>query len=215
MAEVLRFIVVPLAIPIITAIVGGFSLMLKDYRKARNAEHRSKERLESAKLEVEFIRQWLQAKQLLGSLEDAGQAAQEWLDNCYKSVEGHELREAEVTRRPEVKMATLRRLLLIGALRSPMARFLRVLYWIFLLLFNLFITYALIEVFAGVKDAEYGVLAAFLFFGGPAFLFAVMSRGAENSYNSKVSAEESPLRWPTPDSPGSSGSAQKRPKGGR
>lgn len=56
MAEVLRFVVVPLAVPIITAIVGAFSLMMKDYRKARNVEHKSRERLESATLEVAFIR---------------------------------------------------------------------------------------------------------------------------------------------------------------
>lgn len=146
---------------------------------------------------------------MLDSLADSDQWAQEWLHNCYESVKGRELLEAEANRRPKFKWVTSKRLLLIGAPRSPMARFWRVLYWIFLLLFNLFLTYSVVEIFAGVKDAGYALFGAFLFFGGPAFLFAVISRGAENSHKSKANTDESPHPWSGPHTPGSSGSTQK------
>jgi hypothetical protein len=193
MTEVLRFIVVPLAVPIITAIIGAFSLMLKDYRKARNAEHRSKERLESTTLEVDFIRQWLQAKQLLGSLKDTDQATQEWLDACYESVKGNGLREAQSNRQPRAKMAILRRLLLIGHLHSPGALFYRALYWLSLLMLNLFATGGLIQIFAGVKGGVDLFLGSLLIFGVPAFLFAVLCRVAEKSYESSMRTP--PPRW--------------------
>ncbi|MEV7816266.1 hypothetical protein AB0P05_37140 [Streptomyces flaveolus] len=198
-SEALRFIIVPLAVPVVTALAGGLGLIWRDYRNERDYEHRSKERLEIATRQVDFITQWLQTKQLAGSLEDA--TAQNWLEKCYESAAGQGSGE------PEVRAVTLRRIFLIGHLTSTFAQLSRFLYWLSLLLLNVFIVLSVWDIFAGFKDAGYELLLTLTIGGGACFLFASLCRRVEDSY--RRSGGNVPPPWLSRDSLRSSENAQR------
>ncbi|MEV7511330.1 hypothetical protein AB0O57_25580 [Streptomyces sp. NPDC091201] len=123
----------PFLVPVISGLVGGASLLIRDRREARSADHHYRRRLEKAQLEIQFLNGWIQAKQLAPT--DAQEPDPEpgrWLDECYASVRRAQAESGD--RRPTGPVS-LRRLLLLGELSGP-ARSVRVAYWISLVLFN-------------------------------------------------------------------------------
>ncbi|MFE2329059.1 hypothetical protein ACFXD5_35030 [Streptomyces sp. NPDC059385] len=123
----------PFFVPVVTGLVGGISLLIRDRREARSSDHHYRRRLEKAQLEIQFLSGWIQAKELAPTDApapdpDPGQ----WLDECYASVR----RAKEDTGgRHRTGPVTLRRLLLLGEVSGP-AKTVRVVYWISLALFN-------------------------------------------------------------------------------
>lgn len=129
----------PFFVPVITGLVGGISIVIRDRREARSADHHYRRRLEKAQMEVQFIISWIEAKKLAPTADPTADAAPtadpgpgSWLDECYASVRRFEA----ATNRQDGGPGRLRRLLLIRPLGSGPARSLRVLYWAALLAFN-------------------------------------------------------------------------------
>ncbi|MFJ3519089.1 hypothetical protein [Streptomyces sp. NPDC090131] len=137
----------PFLVPVVTGVVGGISLLVRDRREARSSDHHYRRRLEKAQLEIQFLNGWIQAKQLAPTDSpppdpDPGR----WLDECYASV----LRaKADTGNRHRTGPVTLRRLLLLGELSGP-ARAVRVFYWISLALFNAALAWCVNLLVAGV-----------------------------------------------------------------
>ncbi|MFJ4866468.1 hypothetical protein [Streptomyces sp. NPDC088748] len=130
-------VLVPVAVPVITGLVAGAGLMIKDRRAARSADHRYRHQLEKARLEVQFIHSWIQAKKEIGLTDDSRPNPSEWLDLCYESVRTF---EAELPARRHESSTILRRLLLLRGL-SQRARTVRTLYWLAILAFNAALIY--------------------------------------------------------------------------
>ncbi|MFB7783503.1 hypothetical protein ACFY0N_11105 [Streptomyces vinaceus] len=121
----------PFFVPVITGLVGAISLVLRDRRDARSADHHYRRRLEKAHLEVQFITGWIEAKKLAPTAAPDPEPGH-WLDECYESVRGFE----EAARRPRGGPGRLRRLLLLRPLDGGPAQAVRALYWLALLAFN-------------------------------------------------------------------------------
>ncbi|MFJ3728698.1 hypothetical protein ACIPYQ_39865 [Streptomyces sp. NPDC090045] len=130
-------VLVPMAVPVITGLVAGAGLVIKDRRAAKSADHRYQHQLEKARLEVRFIHSWIQAKKEIGLTDDSRQNPSEWLDLCYESVRTF---EAELPDRRRETSTVLRRLLLLRALPQR-ARTVRSLYWLAILVFNAALIY--------------------------------------------------------------------------
>ncbi|MGW6983644.1 hypothetical protein ACWGE1_30085 [Streptomyces sp. NPDC054932] len=123
----------PFFVPVVTGLVGGISLLIRDRREASSTDHHYRRRLEKAQLEVQFLTGWIQAKQLAPTDSPAPDPEPgRWLDECYASVRRA---KAETGGRHRTGPVSLRRLLLLGHLSGP-ARSMRVAYWISLVLFN-------------------------------------------------------------------------------
>ncbi|KJK48436.1 hypothetical protein [Streptomyces sp. NRRL F-4428] len=127
----------PFLVPVVSGLVGGASLLIRDHREARSADHHYRRRLEKAQLEVQFITGWIQAKELAPADGPSGvpvpdPAPARWLDDIYASVRRA---RADTGGRHRTGPVSLRRLLLLGELTGP-AKSMRVAYWIALLLFN-------------------------------------------------------------------------------
>ncbi|MFF3018932.1 hypothetical protein [Streptomyces sp. NPDC057939] len=130
----------PFLVPVVTGLVGGISLIIRDRRDSRSADHHYRKRLERAQLEVQFITGWIEAKKLApttatsdpGPDPEPGLEPGRWLDDCYASVRGFEV----ASRHQRGGPGRLRRLLLLRPLRGRPAQALQVLYWISLLIFN-------------------------------------------------------------------------------
>lgn len=120
-----------LAVPILTAALGGLGLMVKDARRKKDLEHRCKTRLEMAALEVQFLTNWMQVRKPLGDSSGAIQEAEAWLDRCYRSADAV-IRDA--AQRPQ--LSRLRRVLLLQPLEGRTAQTLRICYWGAFLLLN-------------------------------------------------------------------------------
>ncbi|MFD6229652.1 hypothetical protein ACFWFZ_22680 [Streptomyces sp. NPDC060232] len=123
----------PFFVPVVSGLVGGASLLIRDHREARSADHHYRRRLEKAQLEIQFITGWIQAKELAptdGPAPDPDPGR--WLDDLYASVRRA---RADTGGRHRTGPVSLRRLLLLGELTGP-ARSMRVAYWIALVLFN-------------------------------------------------------------------------------
>ncbi|WP_405941346.1 hypothetical protein [Streptomyces sp. NBC_00207] len=123
----------PFFVPVVSGLVGGASLLIRDRREARSSDHHYRRRLEKAQLEIQFLSGWIQAKQLAPT--DAPTPDPEpgrWLDECYASVRRA---KADTGGRHRTGPVSLRRLLLLGEVSGP-ARSMRVVYWISLVLFN-------------------------------------------------------------------------------
>ncbi|MFF4099113.1 hypothetical protein [Streptomyces sp. NPDC001903] len=121
----------PFFVPVITGLVGGVSLVLRDRREARSADHHYRKRLEKAQLEVQFITGWIEAKKLAPSGAPDPEPGH-WLDECYASVRSFEA----AARRRSGGPGRLRRLLLLRTLHGAPAKAVRILYWLALLAFN-------------------------------------------------------------------------------
>ncbi|MFJ8013529.1 hypothetical protein [Streptomyces sp. NPDC096339] len=123
----------PFFVPVVTGLVGGISLLIRDRREARTSDHHYRRRLEKAQLEIQFLNGWIQAKELAPTDSPAPDPEPgQWLDECYASVR----RAKENTGgRHRTGPVSLRRLLLLGELSGP-AKNMRVVYWISLILFN-------------------------------------------------------------------------------
>ncbi|MER6450628.1 hypothetical protein [Streptomyces venezuelae] len=123
----------PFLVPVVTGLVGGISLLIRDRREARSTDHHYRRRLEKAQLEIQFLSGWIQAKQLAPT--DSPPPDPEpgrWLDECYASVR----RAKEDTGgRHRTGPVSLRRLLLLGE-ASGAAKSMRIAYWVSLVLFN-------------------------------------------------------------------------------
>ncbi|MFB6616034.1 hypothetical protein ACIGFK_24880 [Streptomyces sp. NPDC085524] len=123
----------PFFVPVVTGLVGGISLLIRDRREARSSDHHYRRRLEKAQLEIQFLNGWIQAKEMAPTDSPAPDPEPgQWLDECYASVR----RAKEDTGgRHRTGPVTLRRLLLLGEASGP-AKTVRVVYWISLVLFN-------------------------------------------------------------------------------
>ncbi|WP_327363935.1 hypothetical protein [Streptomyces sp. NBC_01296] len=121
----------PFLVPVITGLVGGISLVLRDRREARSADHHYRRRLEKAQMEVQFISSWIEAKKLAPTGAPDPEPG-DWLDACYASVRSFEA----AARRQRGGPGRLRRLLLLRALHGGPAKAVRLLYWLALLAFN-------------------------------------------------------------------------------
>ncbi|MFB7259566.1 hypothetical protein [Streptomyces nojiriensis] len=146
----------PFLVPVVTGMVGGISLLIRDRREARSSDHHYRRRLEKALLEIQFLTGWLQAKQLAPTTDspDPAQAPVpaptpepgRWLDECYASVRRA---KADTGGRHRTGPVSLRRLLLLGEVSGP-AKSMRVAYWISLVLFNVALAWWVNALVAGV-----------------------------------------------------------------
>ncbi|MGW7331367.1 hypothetical protein ACWGIU_22835 [Streptomyces sp. NPDC054840] len=168
----------PFFVPVVTGLVGGISLLVRDRREAHSSDHHYRRRLEKAQLEIQFLSGWIQAKQLAPT--DAPPPDPEpgrWLDECYASVR----RAKEDTGgRHRTGPVTLRRLLLLGELSGP-AKTVRVVYWITLVLFNVALAWWLNALVAGVPGfmheegaSEAEEIASFLALAGVLFVVSAV-----------------------------------------
>ncbi|RSS53552.1 hypothetical protein EF912_18175 [Streptomyces sp. WAC07061] len=123
-SKVVSDLIPVLAVPILTAALGGLGLMVKDVRRRRDVEHQCKARLEVAALEVQFITNWMQVRKALGNSAGVIQEAEDWLDRCYRSADAV---VRDVGGKPQ--LSKLRRLLLLKPLVGRPAQTLRVFYW--------------------------------------------------------------------------------------
>ncbi|MFJ9344669.1 hypothetical protein ACIRP0_36140 [Streptomyces sp. NPDC101733] len=121
----------PFLVPVITGLVGGISLVFRDRREARSADHHYRRRLEKAQMEVQFITSWIEAKKLAPT-EGPDPEPGHWLDATYASVRSFEAAASRHRGGP----GRLRRLLLLHTVGGGPAKTVRALYWLFLLAFN-------------------------------------------------------------------------------
>ncbi|MFE9933895.1 hypothetical protein [Streptomyces sp. NPDC005533] len=123
----------PFFVPVVSGLVGGASLLIRDRREARSSDHHYRRRLEKAQLEVQFLSNWIQAKELAPTDSPAPDPEPgRWLDECYASVRRA---KADTGAGHRTGPVSLRRLLLLGEVNGP-AKSTRVAYWISLVLFN-------------------------------------------------------------------------------
>ncbi|WP_265567931.1 hypothetical protein [Streptomyces hygroscopicus] len=176
--DVLKY-ATPLVVPVVTAVVNAAGIVIKDRWGSRSFEQRRRHQLANAQMQVDFVHGWLQARKLLGPLGNTSEAAQDWLDSCYRSVEGAE--PAPVPRRA----VTWRRVFLLGPLSSPRARLARRLFWVATLLANIVAIENSIEVLLhkGTKWGE--TLGDVLFYLVLALIFRVWCTLAERSARSQ------------------------------
>nr|WSX53868.1 hypothetical protein OG409_36080 [Streptomyces sp. NBC_00974] len=137
----------PFFVPVITGLVGGISLVLRDRRETRSADHHYRRRLEKAQMEVQFITSWISAKELAPT-ESPDPEPGHWLDECYASVRSFEA----ATRRRQGGPGRLRRLLLLRTLQGRAANAVRVLYWLVLLAFNAALAWWVSMIVSGPPD---------------------------------------------------------------
>ncbi|MCX4539335.1 hypothetical protein [Streptomyces sp. NBC_01565] len=121
----------PFLVPVITGLVGGISLVFRDRREARSADHHYRRRLEKAQMEVQFITGWIEAKKLAPTGAPDPEPGH-WLDECYASVRSFEAAALRQRGGP----GRLRRLFLLRTLDGVPANAVRALYWLALLAFN-------------------------------------------------------------------------------
>ncbi|MFF4317783.1 hypothetical protein [Streptomyces sp. NPDC001568] len=121
----------PFLVPVVTGLVGGISLLIRDRRESRSADHHYRRRLERAQMEVRFITSWIEAKKLAPTSVPNPEPGH-WLDECYASVRSFEA----ASRRHRGGPGRVRRLLLLRPLHGRPAKAARILYWIALLVFN-------------------------------------------------------------------------------
>ncbi|RSS83577.1 hypothetical protein [Streptomyces sp. WAC06614] len=141
----------PFFVPVISGLVGGASLLIRDRREARSADHHYRRRLEKAQLEVQFIAGWIQARERMPTAGPAPPPDPEpgrWLDDCYASVRRA---RAEAEEDHRARPVSLRRLLLLGELSGP-AKSVRVAYWISFALFNAALAWWVKTLVSGVPD---------------------------------------------------------------
>ncbi|WP_406086615.1 hypothetical protein [Streptomyces virginiae] len=136
----------PFFVPVVTGLVGGISLLIRDRREARSTDHHYRRRLEKAQLEIQFLSGWIQAKQAAPTDSVPEPEPGRWLDECYASVRRA---KADTGGRHRTGPVTLRRLLLLGELSGP-AKTVRVVYWISLVLFNAALAWSVNVLIAGV-----------------------------------------------------------------
>ncbi|MCX5307274.1 hypothetical protein OG304_28070 [Streptomyces sp. NBC_00160] len=173
----------PFFVPVVTGLVGGISLLIRDRREARSSDHHYRRRLEKAQLEVQFLIAWLQAKELAPT--DAPAPAQEpepgrWLDECYASVRRA---KADTGGRHRTGPVSLRRLLLLGD-ASGAAKSMRVAYWVSLVLFNVALAWWVNALIRGVPGfmheegaSEADEIGAYLGVAGVFFLVSAVLWG--------------------------------------
>lgn len=124
---------VPLLVPIVTAIVGAVGLLIREQYDRRTEMGRRKYAMEEASRRVTFAAEWWKAKQALGSTPDdeaARSFAESWLEEATSLVS----KALHPPRRPEPNrpVTRRRRILLAYPLRHRSARVLRVVYYILL-----------------------------------------------------------------------------------
>ncbi|MFJ8208142.1 hypothetical protein [Streptomyces sp. NPDC096033] len=164
-----------LAVPVLTAALGGLGLMIKDARRKKDYEHRAKTRLEMATLEVQFVANWLQVRRTLGDSSAAVQQAERWLDRCYRSAE-----EAGRDTAVSPPFSRLRRLLLLQPLTRDSAQVARLGYWGAFAMFNLLMIVVLQKIIqwlaAGQAYAHGGDIFALVITLAAVALFAASLR---------------------------------------
>ncbi|MFF8264804.1 hypothetical protein [Streptomyces virginiae] len=137
----------PFLVPVVSGLVGGASLLIRDRREARSADHHYRRRLEKAQQEIQFITGWIRAKELAPTDGPAPEPEPgRWLDDLYASVRRA---KADTGGRHRTGPVSLRRLLLLGGLSGP-ARSMRVAYWISLVLFNGMLAWSVNALVSGV-----------------------------------------------------------------
>ncbi|MBM4796003.1 hypothetical protein HXP44_29150 [Streptomyces sioyaensis] len=190
--------VVALLAPLLTGAMGVLGILLKDRRKEKNRDHRLRRKIEIGQAEVQFIQEWLQARQQLGPLGQESRAAQEWLDRCYAEVESvqEEVSQGEVA--PQKQIPVLRRLLLLRSLQGLSAQIWRIIYYVAFLGFNVYV----VTVVVGFVQWIRGVPGASDLVGGSAILAILVmlcasaARAAAIRSDGEARKPAMPLGWP-------------------
>ncbi len=190
--------VVALLAPLLTGAMGVLGILLKDRRKEKNRDHRLRRKIEIGQAEVQFIQEWLQARQLLGPLGQESRAAQEWLDRCYAEVESvqEEVPQGEVA--PQKQLPVLRRLLLLRSLQGPAAQIWRIIYYVAFLGFNAYVVTAvvgLVQWIRGVPDAS-ALVGGSVILAILVMLCASAARAAAIRSDGQARKPAMPLAWP-------------------
>ncbi len=117
---------VPLLVPVVTALIGAIGLMLKDRRLAHDLRAMRGRALSEATAQIAFATDWWKAQQLLGADEasDANQTLRAWLVKAETT--------AAVAQETQVhhNSVTFRRLFLLEPMHRTSSRVLRFLFWI-------------------------------------------------------------------------------------
>jgi hypothetical protein len=131
MDDVPAELVVAVVGPLLTAVLAGSGLLLKEWRNRRRWEHRRNEILEQGRREVAFISDWVLAYDNLKvpdpDREPLVARARRDLDELYDSVTSKTRQAAEQQPARRSRVAYLRSVLLVGV-RRPWAKVSRVLY---------------------------------------------------------------------------------------
>src|SRR5436190_748302 len=109
---------VPLLVPLVTAVIGAIGLMLKDRRLAHDARAVRESALTEATAQIGFATDWWKAQQLLGADDhsDANQKLRAWLVKAEATAGVAE--ETHVDRNP----VTFRRLFLLEPMHRTSSR---------------------------------------------------------------------------------------------
>ena len=119
-------VVVPLLVPVVTAVIGAIGLMLKDRRLAHDSRAIREKALAEASAQIGFATDWWKAQQLLGAdhASDANQKLRAWLLEAETTVTA--ARQIQVDRNP----VTVRKLFLFEPMHRTSSKLLRILFWI-------------------------------------------------------------------------------------
>ncbi|MGW0770739.1 hypothetical protein [Streptomyces sp. NPDC002676] len=177
-------IVSAVAVPVGTAMVGGISLMIKDSWKAKSAD----QQLQYAAAQVQFINNWVQTRRLSEQVTDAPTPL-DWLDTCLRTTE----RQMVAAHRKE-KNVNLCRLLMLDPLKSRVAQFARVLFWLSIAFFNLAGIRGIADIVSGAKGPEAltvsEMVSNVVTFGTLAIAFREWSKHAEKKFSKRSEASE-------------------------
>jgi len=128
-------VIVPLLVPIVTALAGIAGITIQDWRAHRTRVGRRKLALEDARLQVSFATEWWKARKLISdsaeALNEATGSALTWLEQA--SAQVAESQALHNVKRPPVTLG--RRLLLFYRLNGQAAMILKVLFYVFSIFF--------------------------------------------------------------------------------
>ncbi|MER5481899.1 hypothetical protein ABT024_01605 [Streptomyces sp. NPDC002812] len=186
-------ILVSLAVPIVTGTVGAIGLALKDWQQRRNVDHRRRQRLEQAQLELQFIRSWMQAKGELASPRVNAVSVDEWLLRCLKSAEDA---AAEM---PMQQVRAMRRFFLLVPLHGMYSRTIRMFFWLSLAMLNLWVVNWVYELMHSV-DSVVNTSAPWVLFTlvtvGAAGLFHAWCLQADKQEQMPPGPQQPGMNWP-------------------
>lgn len=206
-------ILVALLVPVVTALLGAFGIVLRDLYERRSERGRYKHAYDDATRKVAFATEWWKAKQELGvgaeELQSARETAQVWLREATALID----QSVQPPRRPEDRYSVTRRALLAYPFERISARLLRIVYYFFLFFMALGVLFTIprVDEYTGadwtgelITLVFYGLLAL----GARAWSVSIEQRAARrkakvstpisNVSNHQVSAPQSFPSGPSP-----------------
>ncbi|MEV6427078.1 hypothetical protein [Nocardia sp. NPDC051463] len=132
-------IAVALLVPVVTALLGAFGIVLRDLYERRSERGQYTRAYDDAARKVAFATEWWKAQRELGmgpdEMQSARETAQSWLGEATALID----RSVKPSRRPEDRYSLMRRVLLAYQFKSMSARVLRIVYYfmLFLMVYNL------------------------------------------------------------------------------